>query len=76
MTAKGIGNVQLQSVYENELQSIVIEGVLYAPEASENLISVEKWKRRQGIEVTSSNGRQTLRRKGQVVITGRTIENL
>jgi len=76
MTAKGIGNVQLQSVYENELRSIVIEGVLYAPEASENLISVGKLERRQGIEVTSSNGRQTLRRKGQVVITGRTVGNL
>ena len=76
MTAEGVGEVQLQSVHENELRSVAIKDVLYAPKASENLISVGKLERKQGIEVASSNGRQTLRRKGQVVITGRTVGNL
>jgi Reverse transcriptase (RNA-dependent DNA polymerase)/gag-polypeptide of LTR copia-type len=76
MTAKGIGNVLIQSLHGHEPRSIVIKGVLYAPKTSENLISVGTLERRQGIEVTSSNGRQTLRKNGRVVMTGRTVGNL
>jgi hypothetical protein len=76
MMAKGIGDIKIDSIHGSQLRSTVIKGVLYAPKASENLISVGKLEKKQGIELTSSNGRQTLRKDSQVIMTGRTVGNL
>jgi hypothetical protein len=76
MMAKGIGDIKIDSIHGSQLRSTVIKGVLYAPKASENLISVGKLEKKQGIELTSSNGRQTLRKDSQVIMTGRTVRNL